>query len=83
MADTYIALFSHFIPCGVWEAIYILDRNGLTLPTSRAIRPQLRSFEHGTRSKARHSQCSAGCRNAAQDPDLVRVLSGRFVVNPS
>jgi TnpA family transposase len=21
----YIALFSHFIPCGVWEAVYILD----------------------------------------------------------
>lgn len=28
VSDTYIALFSHFIPCGVWEAIYILD--GLT-----------------------------------------------------
>jgi TnpA family transposase len=25
VADTYIALFSHFIPCGVHEAIYILD----------------------------------------------------------
>jgi TnpA family transposase len=24
-SDTYIALFSHFIPCGVWEAVYILD----------------------------------------------------------
>ena len=23
VADTYIALFSHFIPCGVWEAVYI------------------------------------------------------------
>ena len=28
VSDTYIALFSHFIPCGVWEAIHILD--GLT-----------------------------------------------------
>ncbi|MCK9397673.1 MAG: transposase, partial [Methylobacter sp.] len=28
ISDTYIALFSHFIPCGVWEAVYILD--GLT-----------------------------------------------------
>jgi len=28
VSDTYIALFSHFIPCGVWEAVYILD--GLT-----------------------------------------------------
>jgi TnpA family transposase len=25
ISDTYIALFSHFIPCGVWEAVYILD----------------------------------------------------------
>ncbi len=25
VADKYIALFSHFIPCGTWEAIYILD----------------------------------------------------------
>jgi TnpA family transposase len=26
VSDTYIALFSHFIPCGIWEAVYILDR---------------------------------------------------------
>src|SRR6266567_2275166 len=32
VADTYIALFSHFIPCGVWEAIYILE--GLLKNTS-------------------------------------------------
>ena len=25
VSDTYIALFSHFIPCGVREAVYILD----------------------------------------------------------
>src|SRR6266436_1838145 len=25
VSDTYIALFSSFIACGVWEAIYILD----------------------------------------------------------
>ncbi|KMP25680.1 transposase [Bacillus cereus] len=25
VADNYIALFSHFIPCGVWEAVYIID----------------------------------------------------------
>ena len=23
ISDTYIALFSHFIACGVWEAVYI------------------------------------------------------------
>jgi len=25
VSDTYVALFCHFIPCGVWEAIYIID----------------------------------------------------------
>src|SRR5919202_1419610 len=25
LADSYIALFSHFIPCGVWEAVYIIE----------------------------------------------------------
>lgn len=25
VSDNYIALFSHFIPCGVYEAVYILD----------------------------------------------------------
>jgi TnpA family transposase len=25
VADIYVAIFSHFIPCGVWEAVYILD----------------------------------------------------------
>ena len=25
VADSYIALFSNFIPCGVWEAIFMLD----------------------------------------------------------
>ena len=25
VTDTYIALFSHFIPCGVREAIYVFD----------------------------------------------------------
>jgi TnpA family transposase len=32
VSDMYIALFSHFIPCGVWEAVYILD--GLLKNTS-------------------------------------------------
>ncbi len=25
VADSYVALFSHFIPCGTWEAVYIID----------------------------------------------------------
>jgi TnpA family transposase len=27
VSDLYIALFSSFIPCGVWEGVYILDEN--------------------------------------------------------
>ncbi|GAA2404852.1 hypothetical protein GCM10010420_35630 [Streptomyces glaucosporus] len=23
--DTYVALFTHFIPCGVWEAVYVIE----------------------------------------------------------
>ncbi len=36
VSDTYIALFMHFITCGVWEAVYILD--GL-LKNSSEIQP--------------------------------------------
>jgi TnpA family transposase len=36
VADNYVALFSHFIPCGVWEAIYIIE--GL-LQNQSAIQP--------------------------------------------
>jgi TnpA family transposase len=25
VSDSFIALFSHFIPCGAWEAVYIID----------------------------------------------------------
>jgi hypothetical protein len=32
VADTYVALFSHFIPCGVWEAVYLIE--GLLQNTS-------------------------------------------------
>jgi TnpA family transposase len=32
ISDMYIALFSHFIACGVWEAVYIID--GLLKNTS-------------------------------------------------
>jgi TnpA family transposase len=36
ISDTYIALFTHFIPCGVWEAVYIIE--GLLKNTSE-VRP--------------------------------------------
>jgi TnpA family transposase len=34
VADNYIALFSRFFPCGVWEAVYIVD--GLLQQQSKA-----------------------------------------------
>jgi TnpA family transposase len=33
VSDKYIALFSHFIPCGVYEAVAILDGLINNLPT--------------------------------------------------
>jgi TnpA family transposase len=45
ISDKYIALFSHFIPCGVREAVYILD--GLMRNTSE-IQPEIvHSDSHG------------------------------------
>jgi TnpA family transposase len=45
ISDTYIALFSHFIACGVWEAVYILD--GL-LKNKSALQPDtLHADTHG------------------------------------
>lgn len=38
VADTYIALFSHFIPCGTWEAVYIIE--GL-LKNQSDVQPQI------------------------------------------
>ena len=38
VADSYIALFSHFIPCGTWEAVYIIE--GLLKNTSE-IQPSI------------------------------------------
>jgi len=37
VSDTYVALFTHFISCGVWEAVYLLD--GL-LKNASEIRPK-------------------------------------------
>jgi TnpA family transposase len=45
VADTYIALFTHFIPCGVHEAIYILD--GLLKNPSQVQPRRLHADTHG------------------------------------
>ncbi|MBO9497745.1 Tn3 family transposase, partial [Thalassotalea sp. G20_0] len=45
VSDTYIALFSRFIPCGVYEAIYILD---VLLENQSDIQPDtLQADTHG------------------------------------
>ena len=38
IADTYVALFSTFIPCGVWEAVEIIEA---LLKNESAIRPDI------------------------------------------
>jgi TnpA family transposase len=38
VSDRYIALFSHFITCGVWEAVYILD---LIQQNTSAVQPNI------------------------------------------
>lgn len=45
ISNTYIALFSHFIACGVWEAVYILD--GLLANRSEIQPDTLHSDTHG------------------------------------
>lgn len=45
VADNYIALFSHFIPCGVWEAVYIIE--GLLKNESEAEPGTIHADTHG------------------------------------
>lgn len=68
VADTYLALFSRFVPCGVWEAVYLIDS---LLQNQSAARPG-----PGPRRHARpvlpslRTRPSPGDRPAAQDPQL-------------
>ena len=52
VADSYIALFSHFIPCGTWEAVYIID--GL-LKNSSLIQPKT------LHADTQGAECTAAC----------------------
>ena len=45
ISNNYIALFSNFIACGVWEAVYILD--ALLLNTSELQPDTLHADTHG------------------------------------
>ena len=67
VADNYIALFSRFIPCGVWEAVYISEapqaalRRGPGHDPRRHPRPEL----PGARARA-----PVRVRATVQDPQL-------------
>ncbi|MFI2508736.1 Tn3 family transposase [Streptomyces sp. NPDC018972] len=49
--DTYLALFTHFIPCGVWEAVYIVE--GLLENTSE-VKPTTVHADTQGQSQFRH-----------------------------
>jgi hypothetical protein len=73
VSDSYIALFSHFVPCGVWEAVYIIDGCCATIPTSSRTRPCRPPRPVATGVRARRV---AGVRAAAaQAPTSSRFLS--------
>ncbi|MFJ2202533.1 MULTISPECIES: Tn3 family transposase [Streptomyces] len=52
ISDTYIALFTHFIPCGVWEAVHIIE--GLLKNTSE-VKPTTVHAESSPRRTTRSS----------------------------
>ncbi|MGY3206126.1 TnpA family transposase [Streptomyces sp. TE5632] len=45
VSDTYVALFTHFIPCGVWEAVYIIE--GLLKNTSEVQQTTVHAHAQG------------------------------------
>jgi TnpA family transposase len=56
VSNTYIALFSRFIPCGVWGAVYIIE--GLLRNTSE-VQPD--TIHADTRARRCRSSGSARC----------------------
>ena len=70
ISDPYIALFSHFIPCGVWEAVYILDS---LLANSSDLQPdQIHADTQGQSLPVFGARGVARVRAAAEDPQLAR-----------
>ena len=64
LSNTYIALFSHFIPCGLWEAVYIIE--GLLKKTPATSSPT-RSTQTRRASRCR-SSASRPCRGSTCCP---------------
>ena len=70
VSDTYIALFSHFIPCGVWEAVYILDS---LLANDSDIQPdQIHADTQGQSLPVFGLAALLGFDLLPQDPELAR-----------
>jgi TnpA family transposase len=77
VADNYIALFSHFIPCGVWEAVYIIE--GLLKQLSTRSRTRSTRTRRGRATRCTHSRtcsgssCSPGSATGRTGPSTARL----------
>ena len=78
VADNYIALFSHFIPCGVWEAVYIIE--GLLKNVSDAEPDTIHADTQG-QSYPVHALAlrvrSAAAHPQLEGPDVLSLRCGR------
>jgi len=70
IADNYIALFTHFIPCGVWEAIYIIE--GLLRNQSDLQPTSIHADTQGPVAAGLRAGAAPGIRAAAADTELER-----------
>jgi TnpA family transposase len=69
ISDPYIALFTHFIPCGVWEAVYIIE--GLPKNASE-VKPTTIHADPQGQPPCLRARASAGLRSDAQERHLYR-----------
>ena len=69
VSDNYIALFSHFIPCGVWEAVYLLDS---LLSNVSDIQPDHPRGHPGSQPACFRFGRAPGVRPAPEDQELAR-----------
>ncbi len=68
ISDTYVALFTHFIPCGVWEAVYIIE--GLLKNTSEVQPTTVHADTQGHVAAGVRPRPPAGLRPDAPHPEL-------------
>nr|WP_066367605.1 Tn3 family transposase [Herbidospora mongoliensis] len=71
VSNTYVALFSRFIPCGVWEAIYIID--GLLKNTSEIQPDTIHADTPRPGAAGLRPRRAAGLRPFAAHPQLARL----------